>query len=62
MVIALKGALGGFFIALAIFLLCLGIALIAFFGSGEWKKTTPPKKDKYKGQPIVVKGGRKDAK
>lgn len=61
MIIAIKGALGGFFIAIAFFLFGFIIAVISFLLSGGWKKT-PPKKHKYKGQPIVVKGGRKDAK
>jgi len=59
MVISFKGMLGIFFWSISATLCGLAIAYIAYFSSGEWKK---PKKKKYEGQPIVVKGGKKDAK
>ena len=49
----------GWIMATIGFSLCIG--LIAFFISGEYKsKLKPKEKPKYQGQPIVLKGGKKD--
>lgn len=58
MVLSFKVVLGWMFWGIAVYACGLGIALIAFLATQ--KKT--PKKPKYEGQPIVIKGGRKDAK
>lgn len=59
MVISFKGGLGLFLWMLVAAIVMTIIALISFFLSGEWKKSIPPSppKHKYKGQPIVIKGG-----
>lgn len=58
MVLSLKVALGWMFWGIAIYSSGLAIAYIAFLATQ--KKT--PEKPKYKGEPIVIKGGKKDAK
>lgn len=58
MVLSFKVVLGGVFWVVAFWLVALGIAGLTFLATQ--KKT--PEKPKYEGQPIVIKGGRKDAK
>ena len=60
MVISLKGFLGTMFWFFGLLVACFFIAVIAYTLSGDWKKTQ--EKHKYKGQPIVVNGGKKDEK
>ena len=60
MILALKVTLGGFFWAISFFVFSLGIALLAFFITGQHKSKLS--KPKYQGKPIIVKGGKKDAK
>jgi hypothetical protein len=57
MILTFKVALGGFFWVISFYAFALIMAGLAFGLSGEWKK---PKKPKYEGQPIIVKGGKKD--
>ena len=57
MILSAKVVLGGFFWIVAFWLFAIAVAGIAF---ATQKKT--PEKPKYKGEPIVIKGGRKDAK
>jgi len=56
MILSVKVLLGGFFWIVAFWLFAIAVAGIAF---ATQKKT--PEKPKYKGEPIVIKGG-KDAK
>ena len=58
MVLSFKVVLGGVFWVVAFYLFALAIAGIAYVTTQ--KKT--PEKPKYEGQPILVKGGKKDAK
>lgn len=60
MVLSFKVVLGSFFWIMATIGFSLGIGLIAYFLSGEYKKQNAKKKPKYQGQPIVLKGGKKD--
>ena len=62
MVLSFKVVLGGIFWAIAIYLVILGFAGIVYIASLSQKPKVPPKKPKYEGQPIIVKGGKKDAK
>ena len=54
--ISYKGFLGMLFWSIGVGLFGFAIAVIGFALSGEWKT----KKKKYEGQPIVLKGGKKD--
>lgn len=57
MSISYKGFLGMVFWCIGVGLFGFAVAVLGFIASGEWKK---PKKKKYEGQPIVIKGGKKD--
>ena len=62
MVISLKGFLGTIFWFIALIVAMLVFAIIGYLLFGDWYKKDPPEKPKYKGKPIVIKGGYKDAK
>ena len=56
MSISFRGFLGMLFWSMGIGLFSFVVAILMFAVSGEWKT----KKKKYKGQPIVLEGGKKD--
>jgi hypothetical protein len=62
MIISSKALFGAIFWSIGIGLFSFGIGILVFALSGEWKtkKHWDKRKKKYKGQPIVLEGGKED--